>query len=233
MSITEWPTDQRPREKLIRLGAHALSDAELLAVFLRVGVPGKTAVALGQEMLQQFGSLHALLSATLEQFNVVRGVGPAKFAQLQAVLEMARRTLHEDLRAGITLNNPSSVRNYLTLLLGSRPFESFVVLYLDVKLRLLACEELFRGSLAATRVYPREIIRSALRHNAAAAILAHNHPSGDVQPSQADIELTTSLSGTFASVDVNLVDHFIVAGNTCFAFSEHGLIKNSSSILNC
>jgi DNA repair protein RadC len=224
MSIRNWPEDQRPREKLIKYGAHALSDAELLAVFLRMGVKGKSAVELGNEILEHFGSLHRLFSSPLEIFSQIHGLGPAKYAQLQAVLELAKRTLGEDLQKGIKLNSPQNVRNFLQLLIGSKTYESFTILFLDVRHRLLQCEELFRGSLANAQIYPREIIKRALHHNAAAVILAHNHPSGQTEPSDADITLTTELKKILATIEVKVLDHFIVAGNHAFSFSEHGIL---------
>jgi len=224
MSITDWPADQRPREKLIKFGAQTLSDAELLAVFLRVGVKGKSAVALGNEMLKQFGSLHGVFSATLDNFSTMHGLGPAKYALLQAVLELARRSLDEDLQKGIKLSSPRSIKNYLQLLIGNKQYESFVILFLDVRLRLLECEEMFRGTLTNARVYPREIVKRALYHNASAVILAHNHPSGQIQPSEADITLTNGLKETLGAVEVNVMDHFIVVANQTFSFAEHGLI---------
>jgi DNA repair protein RadC len=181
MAITDWPEDQRPRERLIKHGAHALSDAELLAVFLRVGVTGKSAVDLGRDMVAHFGSLNGLFSASLTDFSKINGLGPAKFAQLQAVLELARRALAEELQAGVALSSPLAVKQYLQLLLGGKTHESFAVLFLDVKNRLIASEELFRGTLTHTSVYPREVVKAALAHNAAGIILAHNHP---VRPSR-------------------------------------------------
>lgn len=224
MSIAEWPAQQRPREKLIQFGAQTLSDAELLAVFLRVGVPGQSAVELGNELLRQFGSLHKLISAPLDRFVAIRGLGPAKFASLQAGLEMTRRTLRENLGDGVKLENPDQVKAYLQLLIGSNQSESFVVLYLDVKLCLLGSEELFHGGLTHTKVYPREIVRQALRYNASAAILAHNHPSGVVNPSPNDIEMTQQLKDILASVEIRLLDHFIVGPTSCYSFIEHGLL---------
>ena len=224
MSIVEWPEDQRPREKLIRQGARVLSDAELLAVFLRVGVKGKSAVELGHQILQQYGSLQALLSATLASFTSIHGVGPAKFAQLQAVLELSRRMLGEDLKKGIALTSTEKVKYYLRLLIGFKDHESFTVLFLDIRLRLLSCEELFRGTLTNARIYPRELIKRALHYNAASVILAHNHPSGHTNPSQADIEITDALQKALALVDIRVLDHLIVAENHCFSFSDHGLV---------
>jgi len=224
MSITDWPEAQRPREKLIRLGAGALTDAELLAVFLRVGVKGKSAVALGNDILKQFGTLQNLFSAPMESFLKIHGLGPAKFSLLQAVLELARRTLGDELKKGINLNSPENVKKYLQLLIGSKPFESFAVLFLDVKLRLIECEELFRGSLTNTRVYPREVIKRALHHNAASVILAHNHPSGQIDPSQSDISLTRELKKALNVVEISVLDHIVVAENRTYSFAEHGIL---------
>ena len=220
MAITDWPADQRPRERLIKQGAKALSDAELLAVFLRIGVTGKSAVDLGRDMLGHFGSLNGLFSATLTDFSVINGLGPAKFVQLQAVLELARRALAEELQAGVALSSPLAVKQYLQLLLGNKAYESFAVLFLDVKNRLIASKELFRGTLTQTSVYPREV--AALAHNAAGVILAHNHPSGTPEPSAADQGLTQALKQTLALVDVRVLDHFVVAGRQVYSFAEHG-----------
>jgi DNA repair protein RadC len=224
MSITDWPEDQRPRERLIKLGAAALSDAELLAVFLRVGVKGKSAVELGHEMLSHFGSLQGLFSAPMGSFSLIHGLGPAKYAQLQAVLELANRALAEQLKENCTLNSPQAVKHYLQLLIGNKSFETFVVLFLDVKNRLIQSEELFRGSLTRASVYPREIVKRALHHNCAAVILAHNHPSGHTEPSSSDIELTNELKKALSLVDIKVLDHIVVAGNRAHSFAEHGLI---------
>ena len=224
MAITDWPLDQRPRERLIRLGPEALSDAELLAVFLRVGVTGKSAVDLAQDMTQHFGSLNRLFSASLSDFSAINGLGPAKFAQLQAVLELARRALAEKLRVGNHLNSPNAVKQYLQLLLGHKSYESFTVLFLDVKNHLIAADELFRGTLTHTSVYPRELVKAALTHNAASVILAHNHPTGKVEPSTADLDLTRTLKQGLSVVDVRILDHIIVAENKVYSFAEHGNI---------
>jgi DNA repair protein RadC len=224
MAIVDWPEEQRPRERLINHGAHVLSDAELLAVFLRVGVSGKSAVDLGRDMLGHFGSLNRLFGASLAEFSAMHGLGSAKYAQLQAVIELARRSIHEQLRAGETLNSPGAVREYLQLLLANRAYESFAVLFLDVKNRLIATEELFRGTLTHTSVYPREVVKAALAHNAASLILAHNHPSGSPEPSQADHTLTQALKQALALVDVRVLDHFVIAGRTVYSFAEHGEI---------
>lgn len=222
MAITDWPEDQRPRERLVKHGAQSLSDAELLAVFLRVGVSGKSAVDLGRDMIIHFGSLNGLFSANLFEFSKLNGLGPAKYAQLQAVMELARRSITEELRAGETLGSPQAVRQYLQLLLARRPYESFAVLFLDVKNRLIAAEELFRGTLTHTSVYPREVVKTALAHNAASVIVAHNHPSGTPEPSAADHTLTQALKQALALVDVRLLDHFVVAGRHVYSFAEHG-----------
>ncbi len=224
MAITDWPADQRPRERLIKHGPQVLSDAELLAVFLRVGVTGKSAVDLGRDMVGHFGSLNGLFSATLADFSVLNGLGPAKFAQLQAVLELARRAIAEQLQAGVTLSSPQAVKQYLQLLLGNKPYESFAVLFLDVKNRLIASDELFRGTLTHTSVYPREVVKASLSHNAASIILAHNHPSGNPEPSAADQTLTSALKQALGLVDVRVLDHFIVAGSQIYSFAEHGLL---------
>jgi DNA repair protein RadC len=222
MAISDWPEDQRPRERLIRQGAAVLSDAELLAVFLRVGVAGKSAVDLAREMLQHFGSLDALFGAGLKEFSLINGLGPAKYAQLQAVLELAKRTLGEELEGGAMLNSTQAVSQYLKLLFKNKTYESFIVLFLDVRNRLVAAEELFRGTLTQASVYPREVVKAALERNAASVILAHNHPSGDPLPSQADVTLTQALVQALALVDVRVLDHFVVAGTRTHSFAEHG-----------
>jgi len=224
MAITDWPTEQRPRERLINNGASVLSDAELLAVFLRMGVAGKSAVDLGREMIAQFGSLKQLFAADLKAFSTINGLGPAKFAQLQAVMELARRALKEEMQAGATLSSPQTVKQYLQLLLGSKPYESFAVLFLDVKNRLIAAEEMFRGTLAHASVYPREVVKAALHHNAASIMLAHNHPSGTPEPSAADRNLTNTLKQALAMVDVRVLDHFVVAPHQVYSFAENGQI---------
>lgn len=224
MAINDWPADQRPRERLIRHGAAQLSDAELLAVFLRVGVAGKSAVDLGRDVLSHFGSLGRMFASTLTDFSRLDGLGPAKYAQLQAVIELARRAIAEDIRSGEVLDSPGAVKQYLQLLLARRAYESFAVLFVDVKNRLIACEELFRGSLTHTSVYPREVVKAALSHNAASVILAHNHPSGSPEPSAADRALTQALKQALALVDVRILDHFVVAGRLVYSFAEHGEI---------
>lgn len=224
MGINHWPEDQRPRERLIKHGAPALSDAELLSVFLRIGVKGKSAVDLGRDMLLQFGSLRALFAANLKEFAQVHGLGSAKYAQLQAVLELAKRSISEELETNSSLSSPQAVKQYLQLQIGNKQYESFTVLFLDVKNRLITAQELFRGSLSHASVYPREVVKSALAQNAASIILAHNHPSGSPEPSQADLSLTQTLKSALALVDIRVLDHFIVASNSVHSFAEHGQI---------
>ncbi|MFZ6754476.1 RadC family protein [Undibacterium sp. Dicai25W] len=224
MAINEWPEDQRPRERLIKLGSTALSDAELLAVFLRTGVSGKSAVDLGREMISHFGSLSKLFSANIKDFSAIHGLGNAKFAQLHAVLELAKRAINEELRVNTSLSSPQAVKSYLQLLIGNKSYESFAVLFLDIKNRLIVSEELFRGTLNHASVYPREVVKTALFHNAAAIILAHNHPSGSCEPSRADIDLTKNLQQALRLVDIKVLDHFIVANPHVYSFAEHGLM---------
>ena len=222
MAITDWPEGERPREKLLMRGAAALSDAELLAIFLRVGVTGKSAVELARDLLAHFGGLTRLFSAPQAEFAAFPGMGPAKYAQLQAVLEMARRALGEEMVQGDAISSPGAVRDYLRLHLGGLPHEVFMALFLDAQNRVLAREELFRGTLTQTSVYPREVVKRALAHNAAGIILAHNHPSGVAEPSQADRWLTDQLKTALGLVDVRVLDHFIVAGSKGLSFAERG-----------
>ena len=224
MSISDWPLGERPREKLLERGASALSDAELLAIFLRTGVVGKSAVDLARELLARFGSLTQMFAASEQAFCDIHGMGQAKYVQLQAVLEMSRRALQEEMHAGDALNSPGAVREYLQLLLRSRQQEVFVAIFLDAQHRVIATEELFQGTLTQTSVYPREVVKRALHHNAAAVIFAHNHPSGVAEPSQSDQLLTEALKQALALVDVRVLDHFIVAGAGCLSFAEKGLL---------
>lgn len=224
MSIVDWPAGDRPREKLLARGAAALSDAELLAIFLRTGVAGKSAVDLARDVLSRYGSLTKLFAADRADFCSIKGMGVAKFVQLQAVLEMSRRALQEELQRGDALNSPRVVRDYLQLLLAGRPQEVFLVLFLDTQHRVIASEELFHGTLSQTSVYPREVVKRALAHNAAALILAHNHPSGVAEPSQADQMLTRALKQALSLVDVTVLDHFVVATGQTLSFAERGLL---------
>jgi DNA repair protein RadC len=225
MAIRDWPAAERPRERLIAQGAEALSDAELLAIFLRTGTNGKSAVDVARALLAHFGGLNRLMHANLTEFCAVPGMGPAKFAQLKAVLEMARRALYERLAREDTLSSPQAVRDYLRLRLMGRPHEVFVAVFVDSQNRVIALEELFRGSLKETSVYPREVVKRALHHNAAGVIFAHNHPSGVAEPSSADEVLTRALKEALALVDVRVLDHFVVAaGSPGVSFAERGLL---------
>lgn len=224
MAITDWPLAERPREKLLAQGVGALSDAELLAVFLRVGVSGKSAVDLGRDLLQHFGSLTRIFSASQVELSQLRGMGLSKYVQLQAIFEMSRRALKETMQVQDTLSSPQHVRDFLCLKLASLPYEVFMVLFLDAQNKLISADEMFRGSLTQTSVYPREVVKYALQHNAASVILAHNHPSGLAQQSQADERITQQLKQALALIDVRVLDHFIVAGNAIFSFAERGLL---------
>lgn len=224
MSIANWPEGERPREKLLERGAAALSDAELLAIFLRVGTRGRSAVALGRELIGRFGSLSALLHHEPGEIASVPGVGKAKWAQLKAALELGRRALAEAARETDALSSPAAVRDYLRLLLAERPHEVFVAVFLDAQNRVIASEELFRGTLTQTSVYPREVVKAALRHNAAGVILAHNHPSGVAEPSQADQLLTETLKRALGMVEVRVLDHFIVGRGAACSFAERGML---------
>ncbi|MBI4292451.1 MAG: DNA repair protein RadC [Betaproteobacteria bacterium] len=224
MAIRDWPATERPRERLLALGPQALADAELLAVLLRTGKRGASAVDLARTLLLQFGSVGALLAAAGAELSQVAGLGPAKRSELQAVLELARRALKEEMVRSSALSSPHSVREYLRLSLAGRDHEVFVALLLDAQHRLIACEELFRGTLSQTSVYPREVVKTALACNAAAVIFAHNHPSGVAEPSGADELLTRTLKSALALVDIQVLDHFIVTGSTAMSFAERGLL---------
>lgn len=224
MSIKDWPAQERPREKLLERGAQALTDAELLAIFLRTGVAGKSAVDLARQLLGEFGSLRALLEADLAAFSAHLGLGPAKFSQLQAVLEMGRRHLAEGLKRDSALESPQQVRDYLKARLRHEPHEIFGCLFLDTRHRVLAFEALFHGTIDGASVYPRQVVKRALAHNAAAVILTHNHPSGIAEPSQADRLLTTRLKDALALVDVQVIDHFIVGDGEPVSLHELGCL---------
>jgi DNA repair protein RadC len=224
MSITQWPEDERPRERLLKQGAAALSDAELVAIFLRVGVTGKSAVDLARDLVAKFGSLNGLFSASEKDLCAVHGMGQAKYVQLQAVLEMAKRALVEDIRLTDALASPKAVRDYLKLTLARLPHEVFVAVFLTSQNRVIEVEEIFRGTLTQTSVYPREIVKLALAHNAASVIFAHNHPSGEPHPSQADRALTKTLAEALALIDVRVLDHFIVAPGASLSFAEQGIL---------
>lgn len=224
MSITQWPASERPREKLLERGPEALSDAELLAIFLRTGCAGKSAVDLARELLNQFGGLRPLLEAPREVFCSCIGLGDAKYAQLAAVLEMARRHLSESLSAGDVLTSPDTVRRYLVAKLRHCQREVFALLLLDNQHRLIHYDPLFEGTLNSANVYPREVVKLVLQHNAAAVILAHNHPSGVAEPSQADMDITRKLVDALELVGVRVLDHMIVGDGCVTSFAERGLI---------
>lgn len=222
MSIRDWPAAERPREKLLEHGSSSLSDAELLAIFLRTGVSGKSAVDLARHLLSEFGSLRALLEADLSSFCRPLGLGPAKFTQLQAVLEMGRRHLAEHLRRDCALESPQAVRDFLTSQVRHEPHEVFGCLFMDTKHRMLAFEVLFRGSIDSASVYPRQVVKRALAHNAAAVIFCHNHPSGISLPSEADRTLTQRLTEALDLIEVRVLDHFIVGEGQPLSMVEHG-----------
>jgi len=223
MAITDWPTEERPREKLLQKGAEYLSDAELLAIFLRTGIKGKTAVYLAEGLLEEHKGLRHLLDADEQRFCQSKGMGQAKYVQLQAVIEMSRRFLSEKMQRGEAITNPKLVHQYLISRLRDYPYEVFSCLFLDNRHRIIQYEELFKGTIDGASVHPREVVRKAIEHNAAAIILAHNHPSGVSEPSQADMRITQKLTDALALIDVRVLDHFIV-GDEVTSFVEQGLI---------
>ncbi len=224
MGIAQWPAAERPRERLLAQGAAALSDAELLAIFLRTGVRGASALDLARTLLSRFGSLTRLVTAASGELIATHGLGPAKVAQLQAALELSRRALGEQMRTRDALSSPQAVRDYLRLALAGRDYEVFVAVLLDAQNRVIATEELFRGTLTQTSVYPREVVKCALARGAAGIIFAHNHPSGLAEPSQADELLTRTLKQALALVDVRVLDHFIIGESSAMSFAERGLL---------
>jgi len=224
MSIAQWPLSERPRERLLSHGAAALSDAELLALIVRTGVAGKSALDIARDAIARFGGIAGLLAASAVELSAVRGFGPARSAVLASVVELARRSLAQEAAECDALVSPEAVRDYLRLSLGGRSYEVFVGLFLDSQNRVLAAEELFRGTLAQTSVYPREVVKAALARNAAAMIFAHNHPSGVAEPSRADELLTQALKQALALVDIRTLDHFVVAGGRLTSFAERGLL---------
>jgi DNA repair protein RadC len=223
MAISQWAVAERPRERLFALGANALSDAELVALLLRTGVRGKSAVDLARELLVKYEGITKLLNAG-PQLTEVNGLGPAKTAQFAAAMELARRSAEERIREAKGLTSPGAVRDYLRLAIGGRPHEVFICIWLDAQHRVIKFDEPFRGTLTQTSVYPREVVKMALQTNAAAVIFAHNHPSGVAQPSQADELLTHNLRDALALIEVKVLDHFIIAGNQAISFAERGLL---------
>jgi len=224
MTLKDWPVAERPREKLLQCGAGALSDAELLALWLGTGCRGQDAVALARSLLTEFGSLRTLVGAPASRLCDQRGVGPARYARLQAALELSRRHYLEVLKAGPTLHSPRVVRDYLVSMLRDRDHEVFCCLFLDNRNRLLAFEELFRGTIDGASVYPREVVKRALDRRAAAVIFAHNHPSGVAEPSQADEFITRRLRDALALVDIRVIDHLVVGDGACISLAERGLV---------
>ena len=224
MLLKDLPQEARPREKLLSRGAAALSDAELLALLLRSGIQGKNVLQLAQELVDRFGGVAGLLHTSADALKTVKGLGPAKRAELVAVLELARRALAQQLTQKPLFNTPQAVRDYLQLQLGGLHHEVFAVLFLDSQHRLIALEEMFRGTLTQTSVYPREVVKQALTLNASSVVLAHNHPSGTAQPSRADEALTHTLKAALALVDVRVLDHFVVTASQAVSMAELGLV---------
>jgi DNA repair protein RadC len=224
MSIRDWPVNERPREKLLKLGPAALSEAELIAIFLRTGTRGHSAVDIARDLLVKFRSLRGLLTADREAVCATAGLGPARYAALQASLELARRHYQELMQSGPMLTDPRSTREYLRMRLRDLGHEVFCCLYLDNRNRVIACEELFRGTIDGATVHPREVVKRALAHNAAAVILAHNHPSGVAEPSQADELITRRIKDSLAAVDIRVLDHLVVGDGLCESMAERGML---------
>ena len=223
--IRLWPQTERPREKLIKNGPQALSDSELLALFIRTGIAGKSAIDLARESLVKAGSLRALLNFSQEQLCQFKGIGPAKYVQFQAGLELGRRYLMEQLEKGEAITSPQISRDYLTMQLRDKPYESFYAMFLDSKHRVIHAQELFRGTIDSASVPVREVAKEALKHNAAALIVAHNHPSGVAEPSAADKALTHTLYLALEMVGVKLLDHFVVGDSEVVSFAEMGALQ--------
>ena len=224
MAITNWPSNERPREKLITRGAQALSDAELLAIFLRTGTSGKTAVDLARQVLVQFQDLRNLVNAGQQDFCRIKGLGMAKFVQIQAAIELGRRVLETTLHRGDVLSNPVQTRDYLTARLRAHAHEVFACLFLDNRHRVISFDEMFNGTIDGAHVYPREVVKRALAHNAAAVIFAHNHPSGVAEPSRADQALTRRLQDALALVEIRVLDHIVIGEGETVSFAETGLL---------
>jgi DNA repair protein RadC len=224
MTISDWPQQERPREKLLAQGAAALSDAELLAIFLRTGTRGKTAVDLGRDLIQTFGSLRHIVTADRESFCRQHGLGIAKYVQIKAALEIAQRYLYESLQQDGVLANPQETRRYLSMRLCGYQHEVFACLFLDTAHRVIFFEELFHGTINCAMVHPREIVRRAIRYNAAAVILAHNHPSGIAEPSVADKHITEQIKQALHLIDVRVLDHFVIGDGQITSFAERGFL---------
>ena len=224
MTIIDWPLAERPREKLLSKGAIALSDAELLAVFLRTGIRGKTAVDLGRDLIEHFAGIKGLLNASRREFTATRGMGDAKYAALQVVFELSRRAMMEPLQRDGALTSPDDTQTYLLHLLGHEHREVFWCLFLDNQHRVIASEALFYGTIDQANVYPREVIKACIQHNAAAVIFAHNHPSGALYPSENDKRMTKKLVSAAKTLDLTVLDHLIVTRSGYFSFSDQGLL---------
>jgi len=224
MAITDWPVEERPREKMLQMGPESLSDGELLAIFLRVGVPGKTAVDLARELLSEFGDLRQLLDADLTMFSKVHGMGPAKYVQLQAALEMGKRYLEKSINVGDAITSPEKIKQFLKAKMRAYRQEVFSCVYLDNQHRILDYKELFYGTIDGASVYPREVVKQTLAFNAAAVIFAHNHPSGIAEPSQSDQQITERLIKALSLVDIRVLDHMIVGDTEVVSFAERGLL---------
>ena len=224
MVLKDIPADARPREKLLASGAGALADAELIALLLRTGLPGVSVLQLAQQLLDRFGGVTGLLRATADDLKTIKGIGPAKRAELAAVIELARRALAQQIAQQPVFDSPTQVKDYLQLQLGGRGHEVFAVLFLDSQNRLIRLEEMFRGTLTQASVYPREVVKRALELHAGAVVLAHNHPSGAAEPSRADEFLTQTLKNALALVDVRVLDHLIVGHREVVSFAERGLL---------
>ncbi len=224
MPIIDWPEAERPREKLLQRGANALTDAELLAIFLRTGTQGVSAIDLAYNLLHDFSSLRNLFNANLDDFSRIKGIGPAKYVQLQAVLEMSKRYLRETLEKQDVIANPEDTRQYLKSQLRDKPYEVFAALFLDNRHQIIKFEELFRGTIDGASVYPREVVKKALEQNAAALIIAHNHPSGVAEPSSADERITLRLKDALGLVDIRLLDHLIIGDGEIVSLAERGVL---------
>ena len=224
MPIKHWPAAERPREKLLQKGSSALSDAELLAIFLRTGIKGKTAVDLARDIIIHFGSLRRLADADVKTFCETRGLGPAKYVQINAAMEFGKRYLENTLQQGELLTSPDKTRTYLVAQLRAYPHEVFACLFLNNRHHIISFDKLFSGTIDGASVYPREVVKRALGHNAAAVIFAHNHPSGIAEPSAADINLTRRLKSALELVEIRVLDHFVIGENQAVSFAERGLL---------
>lgn len=224
MPIIDWPEAERPREKLLQRGADALTDAELLAIFLRTGTKGLSAIDLAYKILDEFSSLRNVFNANLDEFTKIKGVGPAKYVQLQAVLEMSSRHLKETIEKQSAITSPHDTRQFLKSQLRDRSYEVFAAIFLDNRHQVIKFEELFRGTIDGASVYPREVVKKALEYNAAAMIVAHNHPSGIAEPSHADEQITQRLNKALALVDIRLLDHLVIGEGEVISLAERGIL---------